>query len=381
MELDPDQPFYRAGEHTYSLNEILLTGADPQYLSNGMPRISDFHFKAGEPVRFRMDGELTPLKGGDLLSAAAVEAIVRVLIGPSYREAFAADTLADVDTSYNIQGCTFRINAFREIDGPAAAVRLLPPEVPSPSKLGFPSDGVWEGIVQRRQGLVLLTGQTGSGKSTTIASLVQHMTKTRALRVITLEDPIEYRFQPGRGMVSQREIGKHTRSFGDGLRSAVREDPDIIYVGEMRDSTSAGLALTAAETGHLVFTTLHTRDTIGAITRIVDLFPEREQATVCAQLAMSLAYVVCQKLVDRADGKGRIPAMEVLRNSPAISNMLRSGKWQQIYSNMQTGGADSMVTMEASLDHLYQRGIISANEVRRNRNRPDEADAPTPRRC
>jgi twitching motility protein PilT len=253
----------------------------------------------------------------------------------------------------------FRINAFHDRDGLAAVIRSLPRTVPSIHTLGFPDPEVVKNILSLRQGLVVITGITGSGKSTTIASLLAELNKQSSLRIITLEDPVEFVMKNDKCLVSQREVGLHTPTFHGGLRSALREDPDVIMLGEIRDTETATLALSAAETGHLVFTTLHTRDAKGVITRIVDLFPAERSKEVMSQLSFSLAYVIAQKLVPRKEGKGRLACYEILKNVSSVSNLIRTGNWHQIYATMQLQAKEHMITMEKHLGQLVARGTIS----------------------
>jgi twitching motility protein PilT len=334
-------------------------------LVNGLPRVSDFHLKVGEPVRYRLDNDLQIIPGGTSMSEALLEEMVYSLLSPANIERLKNDSLVDIDAAYELPGARyyFRVNVFRDRDGLAATIRLLPPFVPKVEEIGFPNDLTWQTITSLKQGLVLLTGVTGSGKSTTIASILNRINEVRPVRVITLEDPIEFVFENKRALFSQREIGHHAVSFAAGLRSVLRENPDIIYVGEVRDPETASQALSAAETGHLVFTTLHTRDAIGALTRMVDMFPAERTRELLVQLSFSLTYVLAQKLVTRADGRGRVVAMEVMRNNSAISNLVRNGNWQQIYGSIETRFREGMCTLEQSLIGLYEQGIISREEA------------------
>ena len=230
-----------------------------------------------------------------------------------------------MDCSYKYGSLQFRINAFLDNDGLTAAIRALGNEIPVPEKIGFPNS-CWQDIVRRKQGLCLFTGITGAGKSTTIASLIQRINENRACRIITLEDPIEYIYPQRNSMISQRELGRDVDTFSHGLRSMMREDPDVIFVGEMRDAETVSLVLSAAETGHLVFSTLHTRDVTGTLTRILDFFPSDRQDEVRNQLSLGLRYIVCQKLLPRKDGNGRLVAMEILNSNYAVANLIRKGK-------------------------------------------------------
>jgi len=273
--LDPKRKIYRAGDHMYSMVELLASAVSDDYLLNGLPRVSDFHLKVGEPVRFRLDNELQLIPGGVPLTPELIEPMIYSLLRPDHIAMLRSDPQVDIDAAYELPTAKyyFRVNVFRDRDGLAATIRLLPPHIPPIEEIGFPSDMTWKNIVSAKQGFVLVTGVTGSGKSTTIASLLARINETRPVRVITLEDPIEFVFPNKRALFSQREIGQHAASFASGLRSVLRENPDIIYVGEIRDPETASQALTAAETGHLVFSTMHTRDSVGALTRLVDMFP------------------------------------------------------------------------------------------------------------
>ena len=225
----------------------------------------------------------------------------------------------------------YRVNCFHENDGMAVAIRALYADVPAVENIGFPN-GVWRDIVVKQQGLVIVTGVTGAGKSTTIASLINHIAQIRPCRIITLEDPIEYRLASKAAVISQRELGRDVPSFERGLRDCLREDPDVIFVGEMRDKESTTWTLTAAETGHLVFSTLHTRDARGTITRVLDLYPPEQQDEVAAQLSLGLSHIISQKLIPRADGQGRVVVMEILNNVYGLANQIRQGKTEQIYT-------------------------------------------------
>jgi twitching motility protein PilT len=240
---------------------------------------------------------------------------------------------------------------------------MLPKHIPEIDEIGFMKPKVWEDITALKQGLVLVTGVTGSGKSTTIASIIDYINKSRKARIITLEDPIEYVFSSEQSLISQRELGKHLSDFPNGLRSALRENPDIIYVGEIRDATTAQLALTAAETGHLVLSTLHTKDVKGTFSRIVDMFPAERSTEIAAQLSFSLAFAVSQKLLARKSGNGRVPVFEVLKNNPGVANIVRTGNLHQVYSKMETSQGEGMNTLEQHLIELVEAGVISKEEA------------------
>jgi twitching motility protein PilT len=331
----------------------------------GTMRVSDLHLKVGAAPTYRVDGDLEKLKGPALTQEMAEQLILPLLSEASIDK---LRELHSVDCSYRLTATHFRINVFKENDGICAAIRALSTDIPAVERAGFPND-IWKDIINRKNGLVLVTGVTGAGKSTTIASLINRIAEERACRIITIEDPIEYIFEQKHSLVSQREIGRDVRSFTDGLRSMLREDPDIIFVGEMRDAETIAMTLMAAETGHLVFSTLHTRDTAGTIMRILDYFPPGRQNEVRNQLSLGLAYIISQKLIPRKDGKGRIAAMEILNNNYATANLIRTGKVEQIYSQLQTKTTnrydEKMITMERHLARLVKDDKIDINEAQK----------------
>lgn len=331
----------------------------------GAMRVSDLHIKVGTPPAYRIDGDLVRLKGSPVTPQIAQDLIFPLLGEQNIAEL--KKNLA-VDCSYRFGSLQFRINAFWDNDGLAAAIRALGNEIPPPEKIGFPND-CWQDIVRRKQGLCLFTGITGAGKSTTIASLIQRINENRACRIITLEDPIEYVFPQRNSMISQREIGRDVDTFAHGLRAMMREDPDVIFVGEMRDAETVALVLTAAETGHLVFSTLHTRDVAGTITRILDFFPAERQDEVRNQLSLGLRYIVSQKLIPRKDGQGRVVVMEILNNNYAVANLIRKGKVEQIYSQLQVKTKnqpdEKMITFERHLAMLVKSGVVDLIEAQK----------------
>lgn len=352
---------YQSGDGSLlSMTDMLM-----YFEKQGALRVSDLHIKIGAAPCYRVDGDLVKLKGQHV-TREVFEKLVHPLIGPKAVATLKKET--SVDCSYRMGPIQFRINVFLENDGPAAAIRALGLEIPKPEQVGFPNV-VWEDIVRMQHGLVLFTGITGAGKSTTIASLIERINQTQACRIITLEDPIEYLFSQKNCMISQREVGRDVESFGDGLRSMMREDPDIIFVGEMRDATTVSMTLTAAETGHLVFSTLHTRDATGSITRILDFFPTGRQDEVRNQLSLGLSHVISQKLIPRKDGKGRVVAMEILNNNYAVANLIRKGKVEQIYSIIQVKTKNQpderMLTMERHLGQLVKSGEVDMHEAQK----------------
>jgi twitching motility protein PilT len=338
------------------------------FVEKGAMRVSDLHIKVGAPPSYRIDGDLIKLKGVTVTTEMAKQLIYPLLTEENL-EKFKNDYT--VDCSYRLGTLQFRINIFQENDGIAAAIRALSLDIPKIEQIGFPNN-VWNDIINKSQGLVLLTGITGAGKSTTIASLIDQIGEKNACRIITIEDPIEYIYPQKYAIISQREVGKDVHSFIDGLRSMMREDPDIIFIGEMRDPETISMTLMAAETGHLVFSTLHTRDVTGSITRILDYFPEGKQNEVRNQLSLGLRYIICQKLVPKKDGTGRIAAMEILNNNYACANLIRVGKVEQIYSQLQTKTRDKpdekMITMESHLARLVKENKVDILEAQKYAN-------------
>ena len=361
QEYPVDNKIYPANDGSkLSIDDMLA-----YFERQGALRVSDLHIKIGTPPAYRIDGELVKLKGANV-DAEMAKGLIYPIVGEKYIEQLKRNNT--VDCSYRYGNIQFRINVFMENDGMCAAIRALGLDIPEPEEIGFPNT-VWNDIVKKKHGLVLFTGITGAGKSTTIASLIERINKDRACRVITLEDPIEYLFSQKNSVISQREVGRDVESFSSGLRSMMREDPDVIFVGEMRDSETVSMTLTAAETGHLVFSTLHTRDVIGTITRILDFFPSGSQDEVRNQLSLGLAYVICQKLVPRKDGEGRLVAMEILNSNYAISNLIRKNKIEQIYSQMQIKTRDHvderMMTMERHLGKLVKQKKVELLEAQK----------------
>ncbi len=352
---------YPAAEHgSLSLADML-----DYFQKRGALRVSDLHLKVGAPPAYRIDGDLVKLKGPNLSTEMAKQLIFPLLTEANLQK---LSRNHNVDCSYRVGNLQFRINIFMENDGLAAAIRALSLDIPQVENIGFPND-IWKDIVNRKHGLVLMTGITGAGKSTTIASLIQRISEKNACRIMTVEDPIEYIFQQKYSIISQREVGRDVTSFHNGLKEMLRQDPDIIFVGEMRDAETISMTLMAAETGHLVFSTLHTRDTTGTITRVLDYFPEGRQAEVRNQLSLGLAYIISQKLIPKKDASGRIVAMEILNNNYATANLIRTGKTEQIYSQLQTKTQnkpdEKMLTMEKHLAMLVKQDKIDLLEAKK----------------
>jgi len=350
---------------TENLGQMSIIDMLAYFEQHGAMRVSDLHLKVGAPPAYRIDGDLVKLKGLTVTSDVAKQLIYPLLSDENLNK---FHSQCSVDCSYRYGSLQFRINVFRENDGICAAIRALSLEIPKIEKIGFSND-VWEDIVERKQGLVLVTGITGAGKSTTIASLIDRISEKSACRIITIEDPIEYIYQQKHSIISQREVGRDVKTFIDGLRSMLREDPDIIFVGEMRDPETIAMTLMAAETGHLVFSTLHTRDATGSITRILDYFPSGRQSEVRNQLSLGLAYIISQKLIPKKDQTGRIVAMEILNNNYACANLIRTGRVEQIYSQLQTRTKnkpdEKMMTMERHLATLVKADKVDLLEAKK----------------
>ncbi len=360
---------YSASAKVYStenLGKWSILNMLAYFEEKGAMRVSDLHIKIGAPPAYRIDGDLVKLKGLTVTEEIATQLIYPLLSDENLSK---LHSQYSVDSSYRYGSLQFRINVFKENDGLCAAIRALSLKIPKVETIGFPNN-VWQDLINRKQGLVLVTGITGAGKSTTIASLIDRISEKRACRIITVEDPIEYIYQQKYSIISQREIGKDVKSFIDGLRAMLREDPDIIFVGEMRDPETIAMTLMAAETGHLVFSTLHTRDATGTITRILDYFPPARQSEVQNQLSLGLAYIICQKLIPKKGGKGRLVAMEILNNNNyACANLIRTGKIEQLYSQMQTKTKDrpdeKMITMEKHLAMLVKEDKVDLLEAQK----------------
>jgi twitching motility protein PilT len=321
---------------------------------------SDLHISSDSPAYARVAGDLVKVSA-EVISATDAEAMVVSLLSPGQHDALGRQGTADVAFSLE-GGRRFRGHVYREKSGLALAARRLEGTFRSLEELNLPAS--LAELAELRDGLVLFTGPTGSGKSTTLATLIDAINRTRACHILTIEDPIEYVHENQRGLVHQRELGRDVGSFAEAVRASLREDPDVVLVGEMRDPATMRAALTVAETGHLVFSTLHCGSAVGALDRILGAFSAEERESLCQQLSMTLRAVVAQHLLVRSDGRGRAPAVEILKISKAAAHLIRNHKSEQLYSAMENGGADGMLTLEKSLAALVAAGTIGIEEAR-----------------
>jgi twitching motility protein PilT len=346
VSVGPGEPRSIAGD--LNLHEVL-----ERMLAVGA---SDLHLAAGSPPLARVDGHLGTLDGFGSLTGVGIQRALYSVLTQKQRERFEIER--ELDLAYSMAGkARFRVNLYWQREAVGAAFRRIPYEIKSLEQLGMPASlGRFAGLPR---GLVLVTGPTGSGKSTTLAALVDLANRTRHDHIMTVEDPIEFLHTHKACLVNQREVGEDTHSFSNALRHALRQDPDIILVGEMRDLETIGVALTAAETGHLVFGTLHTQDAAQTIDRVIDVFPPHQQQQVRAQLAGALQGVVSQTLCRKASGRGRVAASEVLIATPAVRNLIREGKTHQVYSVLQAGAQHGMHSLDQSLADLVRRREIS----------------------
>jgi twitching motility protein PilT len=332
-------------------------------------KASDLHLTAGSPPMLRIRGGLVAMEGMPTLTPTDTREIVYAILNNSQRQRLETDW--QLDFAYSIPGVgRFRVNTYFQRGTLGAAFRIIPSETVPLEKLGMPT--VIREFATKPRGIVLVTGPTGSGKSTTLASIINEINETRDEHIMTIEDPIEFLHSHKRCIVNQRELGADAPSFALALKAALRQDPDVILVGEMRDMETIGTALTAAETGHLVFATLHTQDAPQTIDRIIDVFPPEQQGQIRAQLSIGLQGVVTQTLVPTADGNGRCVAAEILVPTPGVRNLIREGKTHQVYSLIQTGAQHGMQTMDASLAGLVKMGHITMAAAESRSSQPAE---------
>ena len=324
-------------------------------LAKNNKKISDFHIRSGWPLAYRQTGEIHKIPEV-MVKSQDLQDLISTNCNEVEMKRF-QDT-HELDSSVTLSGLRFRANFYKTINGPAAVLRRVESVIPSMEQFDLPP--VLYDIIDMHKGLVLVTGPTGSGKSTTLAAIVNEINKSRTANIITVEDPVEFIHKDLKSIVSHREVGKQTQTFASALKAALREDPDVILVGEMRDLETVSLALTAAETGHLVFGTLHTSGAPSTINRIIDVFPPEQQAQIRAQISTSLKMVVTQRLLKTKDGQGRCGAFEVMKCTPPIQNLIREAKIHQIPSIMQTAVKDGMITMTKSLEELVKAGKIDA---------------------
>ena len=328
-------------------------------LAKNNKKISDFHIRSGSPLAYRQTGEIFKIKEA-MVKAQDLNDLISTNCNEVETKRF--QETHELDSSVTIAGLRFRANFYKTIHGPSAVLRRVESVIPEMGQFDLPQ--VLYDIIDMHKGLVLVTGPTGSGKSTTLAAIVNEINKTRTSNIITVEDPVEFIHKDLKSIVSHREVGKQTKSFASALKAALREDPDVILVGEMRDLETVSLALTAAETGHLVFGTLHTSGAPNTINRIIDVFPPEQQAQIRAQLSTSLKMVVTQRLLKTKDGQGRCGAFEVMKCTAPIQNLIRESKIHQIPSIMQTSVKDGMITMQKSLEELVKAGKIDAGAAK-----------------
>lgn len=326
---------------------------------------SDIHLICGLPPKYRVDGELKSMMD-HVLTDGDCEDIGGQLAGDAYEQLL---HLGELDLAATIGGNRIRINLFRQQDHTSASLRLLSDRIPVLEDLGLPA--AVPGLTDLPRGIIIVTGETGSGKSTTLAAMIDRINHKRAEHIITLEDPIEYIYTPDQCIFNQREIGRDTQSYANGLRAALREDPDIILIGEMRDLETIETALTAAETGHLVLATLHTGSAADSVDRIVDVFPEARQKQIRMQLSMTLKAVLSQQLLPRKDRGGRVAACELMIVNHAIQNLIREGKTPQIANSIATSALEGSITMDNALIKLYKDRKISAETARTAAHDPD----------
>jgi len=326
-------------------------------LAKNNTKISDFHLRAGSIMAYRQNGEIVKVNEVTV-TTQDLKDLLSMNCNEVELERF--EKTHELDSAIMLSGLRFRANFYKTINGPAAVLRRVESKIPNMEDFDLPP-ALYD-VIDYHKGLVLITGPTGSGKSTTLAAIVNEINKTKTHNILTVEDPVEFIHKDEKSIISHREVGKQTQSFANALRAALREDPDVILVGELRDLETVSLALTAAETGHLVFGTLHTSGAPATINRIIDVFPPDQQEQIRAQISTSLKMVVTQRLLKTKDGQGRCAAFEIMKCTPPVQNLIREAKIHQIPSIMQTSVRDGMITMDKSLEALVQSGKINPGD-------------------
>ena len=339
--------------------ELVMDGIDK--------KASDIHITVGVPIIYRINGKLIKIND-NMIKPNDTEEIVKGIL--SERQHTELVDKGELDTSFSSPGRgRFRINIYKQRGSYALAIRIIPLNIPTIEELGLP--GIVTELAMLPRGLILVTGPTGSGKSTTLASMIDLINEQKNYHILTLEDPIEYLHRHKKSIVNQREIGNDSMNFSNSLRAALRQDPDVILVGEMRDLETIGIALTAAETGHLVLSTLHTLGAAKTVDRVIDVFPPHQQQQIRIQFSSVLQGIISQQLLPKADGKGRIAAFEIMTATSAIRNLIREDKTHQIDTAVQTGAKFGMQTMDTSLLNIYRRGLISQETLTTQATSPD----------
>ncbi|HVE14039.1 MAG TPA: type IV pilus twitching motility protein PilT [Elusimicrobiota bacterium] len=333
---------------------------------------SDVHLAVGRPPMMRVSGEMAPIDGAAPLTADSAKEMIYAILFEDQRARFEADW--ELDCSLAVPGVSrFRVNVFQQKRGIGAALRVIPGHIPTPQEIGLPPSVT--ALTAEPRGLVLVTGPTGSGKSTTLASLVEVINSTRRKTILTIEDPVEFVYEDKNSVIFQREVGQQTKSFAEALRHAMRQNPDVILIGEMRDLETISLAITAAETGHLCLATLHTHDAPTTVDRIIDVFPPHQQQQVRIQVSTVLKAVVSQVLLPRKDGKGRVAAREIMTNTPAVGNIIREGKTHMLYGAIESGAKFGMVSMDQYLAFLVKSNVVNLEDALTKAHDPEALKA------